>query len=470
MIKSSHQIKLSRAELTKIVGHAMGSIDKEIGRIKKPYSIIIFVKALGSFLNFISECYYTVKRIPVAYKLYKHSWFGTRTPIAGAAGQRHPDDVYIKIIQKTSFKIISAQLAAVRELTNWLGKKQEGIKAHLKKNIGNYLKKEKRDVYSEHQKNFLVPLLMKLVKDDKQQKVADAIASFPQFMIFLQANFPLLQDMFDNKLADFEKEALGFLQQIPGLQDLTNADFVNYPQKMGGVQSAFAGGFKTILGQFPQLKTDLTTQLTAFLKNDFNKYLSAFISYPQAQALTQLLNKDNNARSFVVHCVKKLMDGNFEYTEKAIIAELKIFFPALKFTTLDEDQAQIKSDFLVLQDEVTKELSETMSAETTAELVSIITGQLLPALVNLYPSQYRAKLLSLATHEKIRSLLLEHGSILLNAGDKDPAKLADFIFSKLQKGTLPAPIDTAKELEKAKKLFDSEFKWIKKKSHHFYRN
>ena len=462
--KNNHQIKLSRAQLTKIVGYAMAGLDKEIAHINSPYSLSYFLRGLGAVLNFLSECYYTVKRIPVAVQVYYHSWFGKREPIQGSTGQKHPDDVYIKIIHKTSFKSIISKMSSMLEFNNWLGRKAEGIEAHVRKNIGNYLKKDAVDVYTKHQSEFLVPLLMKLVVDSKQEKVANAIASFPQFMSLLQSNLPLLKNLFDNKSANFEKEALGFLQQIPGLQDLNSADIVNYPKNMAAIQSVFADKPIKILTAYPELKAALSSQLTAFLKNDFSKYLSAFVTYPQVKEFKKILNKDNKSQEFVDHCMKKLISGELEFSPELFLTELKSFFPSNKLTTLTENMKQLLTNFRALQEEIQKMPFGHLNDDALAQLIPVLRDQLLPALVNLYPLEYRKKLLLNATDEKIKALLDAHSSELLSISEKGEVEFTKFIFSKLQKDPLPAPINPEEEVEKAKRFFISEFGWIKGKA------
>ncbi|MGL5742965.1 MAG: hypothetical protein ACRCXC_10740 [Legionella sp.] len=97
---NSHNITLSRTQLTQVIEAAMSTLDAEIASIKRPYSLPLSIKILGTVLNFICEVYYSFKRIVPAMKRLNHSWFGERTPLPDdAVSTTHPDDVYFKVIK-----------------------------------------------------------------------------------------------------------------------------------------------------------------------------------------------------------------------------------------------------------------------------------------------------------------------------------------------------------------------------------
>ena len=287
--RNNHQIKFSREQLTKVVSYAMKGLNDEIAHINKPYSISLFLRGLGATLNFLSECYYTFKRIPVAARVWYHSWFGSRTANPGGEGRKHPDDVYIKILNKTSFKNIIRNMSSVLEYKNWLDKSSKGVETHIKKNVTTFLNPEDAKSYAIHQKNLLEPMLLNMVSDAKREQVANALAAFPDSLKFLHANLPLLRSLLEKESADFEATVLSILQQIPGLSDLKVTDIVNYPKKAGQLQKLFSGKPTDLLIGNAQFQASFAEQLGSFFQNEFTQHIFALVTYPQAVQVRQIL-------------------------------------------------------------------------------------------------------------------------------------------------------------------------------------
>ncbi len=447
--KNSHQIKLSRAQLSNVVHYAMQGIDKELDQIKKPYRLSFSLSALSHVLNFFAECYYSIIRIPADFQIFYHSWFGNRDADRATAGQKHPDDVYIKILNNTSFKSIVSNLSSALEFKKWLGKKSDGFKTLINKNITKYLKKETADNYSAHLKLVLEPLLLNMVADSQKARVANALLVFPQSMDYLHMHLPLLAEVFNSKSKKPESAVLSFLQQIPGLGDLELRDIVNYPEKMKLMLAALQETPDVFLRKNPKVSTALAERLTHFIRNDFVEHLSAFLAYPDAVALKNILKKEKNASAFAKHCMEKLSSG-LTLTPQDLFAELKSYFKLQNLNTIEDTLKALNSDLKALQKEIENNKFQSLDEDIKDRLVHVLKTDFLPSMVNLYPLEQRARMLEDASdNDKLKKFLAQHGSELLSLEGEDINQLADMVFSHLIEGELPEQINVEEEVEKS---------------------
>lgn len=445
--KNSHQIKLSRAQLSDVVHYAMQGIDNELAHIKKPYRLSLFLRALSHTLNFVAECYYSVIRIPVDLQIFYHSWFGQRDAALNRSGQKHPDDVYIKIINKTSFKSIISSMSSALEFKNWLAQKSQGFKTHINKNITQYLKNDVTADYAKHLKLVLEPLLLNLVVDSKKDQVANALLVFPYSIDYLHTHLPLLAELFSNKPEPFESAVLAFLQQIPGLAHLELSDIVNYPKKMEQMLALFNDNSDALLIKNPKLRASFTTRLAHFLQNEFTSELSAFLIYPDAINVKNILEREKNAEAFAKHCMQKLVDGKLNLELDGLFSEFKHFFKLTDFNTLNGFVDKIQNDLEGLQNEINTNTFKSLDENTVNQLIDVVKLQLVPLLVNYYPLDQRAKLFAEASdNTKINRFLNQHASKLIALNTNHINELADLVFSNLIEGKLPAQINLDREI------------------------
>ena len=459
--KNSHQIKLSRAQLTDVINYAMKGIDKEIAHINKPYQVSFYIRTLGFIVNFLAECYYFMLRIPAAIKIYIHSWMGKRTAPQSEVIPIHADDVYIKILSNTNFKSLVANIFSVVELRNWLSRKLDGATTRVKKNVEGYIKKEMSDDFKQHQQKFLEPLLTKMVIDSKKEQVAKALAAFPQLLSLFHVNRSALNKLLDTNATQFEATLLAVLQQIPGLEDLISTDIINYPKNMASIQSLLTEHPENLLKDNHELQRAFSKQLGAYLKGDFLKHLSAFIVYPNVKEIEQILGKKNNAQQFVQHCLSKLIKNEIEFSAKAIFSELKSHFKIEEFNRLDEEVQKLQEEFSVLEAEIKNNLIQSLDEQHVRSLNSIVTNQLLPVLVNIYPLENRSQLLEEASDDvKVRQLISAHGAELASLMKDKQEQLPNFIFSKLISSALPTQIDIEQHKTEAKDFVTKKLKEI----------
>jgi hypothetical protein len=460
--KNSHRIKLSRAQLTDVVHYAMQGINNEVEHIKKPYRLSFFLRALSHTLNFVAECYYSLIRIPVDFKIFYHSWFGARDSARVTAGKKHPDDVFIKIINKTSFKSIISNMSSALEFKNWMGKKSQGFKAHVNKNITKYLTEDTKANYALHMKLALEPLLLNLVVDSKKDLVANALLVFPDGINYLHTRLPLLAKLLSNKQDQFEPAILAFFQQIPGLATLELSDIVNYPKKMEQMLSLFSDKPDALLMKNPKLRSSFTARLTHFLQNEFTRDLTAFLIYPDAVKVKNILEKEKKAGAFAQHCMDKLVNGTLDLTSEAVFDEFKNFFKLNDLKSLDKVVETIHDDLGALQNEINDNLFQSLDEKTSGKLVEVVQLQLIPLLVNLYPLEHRAALFADASdHSKIKKLLSQHGSKLLSLKSHNINQLADLVLSNLLQGELPAQINMEQEIAKSTNVINEQIEIIR---------
>ena len=451
--KNSHQIKLSRAQLADVVAYAMTDIDKEIEHLKEPYKLSFLLGALGTTLNFISECYYTTKSIPAAAQIFYHSWFGKRTSDQSKETPKHADDVYIKILNKTSFKGMVSNMSSVLELKNWLTKKIEGIDSSFKKNVENYMKPEALADLKTQQQLFLEPLLAKMVIDSKREQVVNALATFPQFISLFYINKGVLVKLLESDNGQFEPTLLAFFKQIPGLEDFVISDIVNYPKNMANIQALITNQPLKILEHYPDLRNDLSRQLADYLKGDFLKHLSALVVYPQLKKMQQILGKDNNSQRFIKHCLSKLIEGELDFSSESFFNELKSFFKLDEFHSLAEEIEMLKNEISDLQVETKDNFFQLLDERHVTSLTNLIK-ELLPISVLVYPLENRSRLLLEASDSiKIRRLITEHGAELFSHMENNKEQLPEFIFSKLTSSPLPTQIDTEQQIKAAQEFF-----------------
>ncbi|WP_298622423.1 DEAD/DEAH box helicase family protein [uncultured Legionella sp.] len=455
--KNSHQIKLSRAQLADVVHYAMQGIDDELRHLNEPYRLSFFLRALSHTLNFIAECYYTFIRIPVDFKIFYHSWFGPREVNPINAGQKNPDDVYIKILNKKSFKSIISNMSSALEFKNWMGKKSLGFKTHVNKNISKYLKEGTAADYTAHLKLVLEPLLLNLVVDSRKEQVANALLIFPHGVDYLHSHLPLLADLFSHKPEQFETALLSFFHQIPGLGDLQLSDIVNYPEKMEQLLALFSDEPNALLLKSPELRSAFTVRLTHFLQNDFSSKLSAFLIYPDAVAVKSILEKEKQAFLFANHCMTKLVSGELELAAEALFDEFRTFFKLKDLKSLAETGTTIQDSLSALENELRENLVQNLNERTVDQLVGMMQFRLLPLLVNCYPLASRERLLSEASDTvRITNFLKQHASALLSFDSDNATQLAHFVFSNLIEGELPAQINLDEEIEKASEAINQQ--------------
>ncbi len=465
--KNDHQIKLSRAQLSKVVAYTMQGLDRQMAQIDKPYPLSFFKRTLSYVLNFIGESYYLFKRIPAALQLYYYSWFAKRDEHnLSSQGTKHADDVYIKIIQSTSFKELVAERSVVRELKNWFAQKSKGLFTQLNKNRVDYLKEESVHSYQLHQKQFLESLLIHSVVDAKKKQVIDALTVLPSSSSFFHARISLLKALYiEKKLTSlqFKTSLLSFLHEIPGLYELQQEDLVCYPEKVDLVERLSAQSSLQTAAQMPELQKSISIRLALYLQNEFAKSLPAFVSYSHAVLIQNELAKERNAALFAEYFLKKLSTGA-NFSLEFLLSELKSFFKLDQIKFFGEDLQSVQSELIKIQEQVATNVIACLDETHLEKIATLIGEQLVPQLVILYPKEARSGLFVEASNkEKIKAFLLKQGNQLTDWSALNNQQLAQLIFSQLTTGELPAPLQFEQEIAGAKTFIAEQFQTIRNK-------
>lgn len=207
--KNCHEMQLSRAQLPKVISHAMKKLNDEIKQLQKPYRFSRFMSGLISLLNFISECYYSIKRIAPALALNRH-----REKTTNAA-----DKIYIKIIKKTSFKAFFAKLTEAREFYDWFSRNLSFIDPAIKRDLESLLKPQVTEDLLNALQQGLFPVLKNMVISDKANEVLTALNGIPNKISFFLQHQKLISSL-NMEEEDFSMKLLSLFHDVPGLKSL----------------------------------------------------------------------------------------------------------------------------------------------------------------------------------------------------------------------------------------------------------
>lgn len=464
---NSHNIQLSRSQLTKVIGVAMNTLGEEIARIKKPYKLTLSIRILGSMLNFICEIYYSVKRIRPALQRLKHSWFGERkVPDEGAASTKHPDDVYIKIINKTDFKTMIADISVTREFKDWIVRKGANFETTIRKNAEFYLKDELKEGLNKHKEEFIGPLLSKFVVRSKRETLLQSIKTMPNLIDFIEKNKDLLLAIWEGtEKANSSEKILQLLQQIPGLKELTLEDILNYSEQIKADLAAFEEGPVTLLAKNEVLRKETVTNLAVYLKGPFLLQASAFFLDADVRVLKEVLQQEGNAENFLEHLLDKLKDETLQITDiRSVIAEFKSFFKLDNFASPEERATECMESLTKEMDTLRENPLANLKDEEITKIATIVREELLPCLVNVYPLGHRLAILNEASIDKVKEFIKEEGITVMASELSNVAEIATHICSKLVSTPLPMPLDIASEASRVQKVLGEKFTAVLRKS------
>ena len=460
---NSHNIKLSRRQMTQVIGVAMKTLNGEIKRINEPYKLSFFVKVIGSVLNFLSEIYYSFKRIRPALKMKKHALFGDKQDMpSDALSPSNPDDVYIKIIKNTNFKTIIEKISVAREFKDWMARKSVGIETTFKKNIESYLNADVKDMLNKHQQDFIQPLLSKFVVASKKEMLLAAFKNIPDFIGFFEANQALLAEIFNSEEDKIEEKVLRLLHKIPGLDVLTTEDIVNYPKQMQSILDGFAKGPLALITGNTPLKDCVVQNIALYLRGPFLNKAAALFLDADLNQLQNILLTTGNAESFLNHLLTKANNEPLDIENfEVIIAEFKAFFKLSDFESIDvrakECAVQWEEELAALNGNTFGSLDK----KKISEFANIIKKQLLPSVVNVFPLNNRASLLTEATSEKIEFLLATEGdSFIALMNNSSEVEFAIALFTKLSTSVLPKVLNIEEEAEKGRIYFAEQLQAI----------
>lgn len=459
---NNHNIQLSRSQLTKVVGEAMNILGQEIARIKKPYKLTVSIKILAVILNFISEIYYSVKRIRPTLQRLRYSWSGRRSVLdEGAVSTKHPDDVYIKIINKTDFKTIVANISVAKEFQDWIFRKGAGIETTVRKNVEFYLKDELKDELNKYKEELVGPLFSKFVVTAKREMLLQAIKNMPNLIGFLEKNLDSLAAIQEGSDATVPEKVVQLLQQIPGLDTFTLKDVVNYPEQIKASLASFEKGPFALLDENQKLRHETITHLADYLRGPFLSLASAFFLDADLSRVKNVLQQENNAENFLHHLFAKTKDQTLQITDlKEVITEFKNFFRLEDFASLESRVIECKEILATEIEAIEKNPLANLKEDEITKIAKIIHEELLPCLVNSYPLAHRQAILNEVSLDKVKVLVKKEGLALKESMTGNEAEIAALVFSKLISTPLPQPLDIQSEASRVQKMLEQKFQAV----------
>lgn len=447
---NSHDIKLSRAQLSEVISVAMSSLDEEISKINKPYNISLSVRILGEVLNFVAEAYYSVRRIVPYFKILKHKLF------AKSNQDNNPyDSVYIKIIQKTSYKEVTENSNLSREFLNWFQRRSKVIQAKLAKTPKKYLSEEKKEqLENQHKNKFILQFLAKFVTEPKQQEVMQVLQNLPDLLGFLRANKDAIDKIMQAGKAVTDQDILSLLQKLPGLESLTLTYIVNYPQQIYALQDYFKKGALHILKD----NIDIKRGLVAYLQGTFLEDARIFFLDKDFVVLKEKLQNSEETLVFLDDFLKKLpnQEALINFNPNDIITAFNDFFGtdiASIATRIEDCGNSLQYSVANLQNDLLKNIKD----ETIDNIVQIIHADLLPCMVNTYPLDKRQEILEKANKDLIKGFLQKSSlADLEKLQVTDPSQAHEF-FKSLGVEGLPEPLNLDAEQQRISKALEQSF-------------
>lgn len=447
-MNTNHKISLSRAQLPQVIAHAMAKLDKEIANIRNPYSVSFVVRAFGTVLNFICECYFTVLRIKPWFAMRTHAQVLAKAAQArtslneqtrassegtGALRTAKADAVYMKIIRQVHFKDLVAQTLVAAEFKSWVTRKVDVSKTLLKKSVLSYVKPEVKAQIQAELQRVIFPLIECMVVPEKRDLVREQLLAFDGLPLFLKTNAQRIKSLADSsKETQLTANVLKLFHQIPGLECIQANDIVNEKFQ---VRSSW-----TLLNNDSRLRAITEEEVVQFMQTDLDDYLSAWVAYPdKVRVISALQGNSERLRAFVqFQLAQNLAEPGIVQFEQS--------FAQFQQTFDLHDVALLNQKALHTQEE--------LQAYQIASIADIMRRELFPCLVNFYPLDARARLLTQITQDKLEKVLIterEDIEALLSA-QTEPAEKAAYFFSKLCTN-VPAQINLIDEQEKSKAFF-----------------
>ena len=437
-IQENHHIHLSRAQLPKVIAYAMEKLDKEIAHTKRPYRLSLFIRIVGTMINFVCECYFTVLRFKPWLARLWHAW--TLDQAQASQG----DEVYLKIIRHAHFKDLIAQGLVAAEFKAWFMRKTNTTKAVIEKSSRYYLKQEIGAKVDDYLNSSIIPLFEKMVVSEKRASVREKLHKFDGLLFLLKANEKLLQNLAEEHSdAQFSALLLSFLHKVPGLEGLDSSDVVNYPSRVKAAITWFQQSPHSKLVEDLELKEEVAETISAFLQAELPKHIGSFVTYSDKQKiLAALSSKPDNIRVFTDRYLEQCI-ANPESAD-----DFYALFACFQ-------QCFDLDDVMLLPQRI-EETKGVLQAYQLACIADVMLRDLLPTMVNLYPLASRKGLLAQITPEKVGNLLRTHQDELraVIAANK-PSDMAAFLFKTLCT-SVPAQINLDQEKDRSALFFTQQ--------------
>lgn len=456
-IQNSHQIHISRRQLSKVIANAMTKLNQEIAHTQGPYQLSLFIRVVGTMINFVCECYFTILRFKPWIAMFWLSWelskkTATQENLNGeertaeerafALRQAQTDALYLKILRQAHFNDLVAQGLIAAEFKTWLTRKTNAIQTIVEKSLLSYLKPTIKEQVDIHLNTCLFALLEKMVVPGKVELVREKLQQFSGIIHLIKTNEATLKTMQNDRSdEEFSELIVGILHKVPGLEGLNADDIVNYPRQAKEKISWFGQLSMSTLEQEPDLKEQVAIALTEFLQHEASSYLGGFFTHPDKIKLIAILEtQPDKIRAFVdKYLAETIAQPQQDHDANTLFSKLRGFL-------------ELDDSIQLLPQKIERATTEIQNYQISC-IAETIQSELLPSLVNLYPQLQREVLLTQITAPNIEILLNTQQESLKQAlASNDPFAIANFFFSNLCEN-VPAQIDIESEKQNAASFF-----------------
>ena len=433
--QENYQIHLSRAQLTQTIAYAMKKLDKEIALTRHPYQLSLFIRVVGSLVNFVCECYFALLRFKPWLAMLWQAWTSDSRQDSPA------DNVYLKIIRQAHFKDLIAQGLVAAEFKAWTFRKKNALKVTVEKSALFYFKPEIKTKVDAILNRSVIALFEKMIVPEHKAMVRDKLQNFAGLLYLLKENESLLKRL-QEEMSDalFANLILPLFHQVPGLEVLTIADVVNYPRQLNETKAWFQQPSAEKLATEPALNAQISLLISEFIQYELPRFLGGFVSYPdKLKIVAALQSKPELIPVFSDYCIAQyIANPHLSEDPSALLAQFKIMFEIPDVVLLPENSAQTK---LALESYQLDSISQ------------IIQRELLPTMVNLYPLSARESLLAQLTQDNIVHLLKTQQEALETViTTNDAAAIASFFFTSLC-ANVPDQINLEQEKKRSASYF-----------------
>lgn len=404
---NSHNIKLSRAQLRQVISQAMQVITTQMDKMNHPYQASLFVRTLGSVLNFISEAGVLFKRVRAYYRLRNAV---VKEDIMPA------EKTYINILNSTNYKTLVKNVSISKEFQDWISRKHSGILLTLRKKTDQYIDSDAKRTLAEHYQQTLWPLIGNLVVPNHRQQVLAAMQSMPNLLSFLYQNRAIFEKLLTNSEDNFEQNALAFFQQVPGLEDIKSESFISYEQQKAAFETIDFTNPLKIAATDDLFEQRLTQFLGEYLSGDFLVHAERLLLQPD---FIQLKNKLSpaNASQLVLHLVHVAhTNPSFNINKvEDFLTQVKAFLGLESLATAQERAQQFEKNAQVVMNHVGKASVEQVKKNVVAYLQSNLVNK--AQAFFLYPDMLQLE--QAFSLEKIEAFVQHFATQLQERGDTD---------------------------------------------------
>lgn len=468
---NGHDLRISRPQLNMVLSKTMKNIKDEIKHLENPYKLSLFVRVVGTILNFCSELYFQIIKFGPWFKLHWQQWFNRKPSM-----QQPYDDLYFKILKQSSYKSLVKEASVAAEVNKILQRAKEALKFSLRDNVSDYLNQSTKDEIVLMVNNAIIPSLLKFICDDESVVVHQqllTIKDWPQVLLSISENHGRdIQDI--SSLSKFQLIVL-FKALLPKLE-LSESDVVLPVEKEKKLKNYFSS-FGPIAEDMDFKKSLIEALAAYFKKTEFAELIKPMFDLSNHGQIAKKLKKNNKYRralaESIINDLSKLKQSNTP--ERLIVSLVQKHLQLPKLRTLQDELLST----LQLQEDVNNLVSSSsfslLDEDSLHSIGNILKKELCPIFVNFYPFEQRDGIYRQAQRINYADFIKTHGDdffVLLEENSRAAAKLLLSQAKFDSDYALPEQVDEEQEKNRIQKIFSDFSADIQSKSlsHYFYQS